>query len=603
MSTVPGRRVDDSGAKPARPSRPPKEGKRPVVAARNAEIAEKLGHYATLLEIDGANPFRIRAYRNAARVIENLPRDAALILAEGGDLDDLPGIGKDLAGKIAEIATTGKFPELDDIEKRLPPGLVELTHIPGLGPKRIKTLFDVYKIKSVPDLAAAVRKGELHMVRGFGPKLEQSIRDATARHVAAEQRLRLAAVDATAAALVAHLQACEGVRHAIVAGSFRRRRETVGDLDVLVATAKPDKAIARFVAFGEVAAVLAQGTTRATVKLHSGLQVDLRVVAPESYGSALVYFTGSKAHNIALRTRGQRRGLKINEYGVFKGQTRIAGRTESEVYASIGLPFIEPELRENAGEIEAAAKRRLPKLVTLADIKGDLHVHTEASDGDSTLEEMASAARELNYEYIAITDHTKRLGIAHGLDTARLRKQMATIDRLNGRLKGLRILKSAEVDILADGTLDLGDEVLRELDLVVAAVHSKFDFDAQRQTERIIRAMDNPLVSIIAHPTGRLIGEREPYALDVEKLMRAALERGCCLEINAQPSRLDLSDVHCRMAMEMGVKLVVSTDAHSAETLAYMRYGIDQARRGWLKSADILNTKSLTGLFRALKRR
>ncbi|MGB8365138.1 MAG: DNA polymerase/3'-5' exonuclease PolX [Rhizomicrobium sp.] len=604
MATASGRRVAKSTAiAPNAVDRRPADVRlRPAVAAHNTDIADRFERYAVLLEIDGANPFRVRAYRNAARTIENLPRDVGTIIAEGGDLDDLPGIGKDLAGKIAEISATGRFHDLEELEKRLPAALVDLTRIPGLGPKRVKTLFDSFKITSLADLAAVVRAGRLHMVRGFGPKIEKSIREAAERQIPSEQRLKLFTVEPVAMALIAYLEQIPGVEKVAAAGSFRRRKETVGDLDILAVCRNGSRAIARFLAYGEVAQIVSQGTTRATVRLHSGLQIDLRVVAQKSYGSALLYFTGSKAHNIALRALGMKRGLKLNEYGVYRKNEWIAGKTEKDVYACLQLAYIEPELRENQGELEAAAEGRLPHLVTLADIKGDLHVHTDASDGNSTLEEMAAAAQESGYEYLAITDHSKRLGITHGLDAARLRKQMASIDRLNARLKGLHVLKSAEVDILSDGTLDLGDDILRDLDLVVAAVHSKFDLDSERQTERIIRAMDNPYVTIIAHPTGRLIGEREPCAIDIERLMKAAVERNCALEVNAQPSRLDLTDAHCRMAKEFGAKLAISTDAHSAETLEFMRFGVDQARRGWLEAADVANTRSLGELRRLLRR-
>lgn len=575
---------------------------KPPTAVHNSDIADRLDRYAVLLEIDGASPFRVRAYHNAARTIENLPREVSVILKEGGDLDDLPGIGKDLAGKITEISSEGRFPDLENIEKRLPATLVDLTRIQGLGPKRVKTLYDAFKVKSLEDLGAVVRAGRLHMVRGFGPKIEKSIREATERKNSSEQRLKLHAAEPVAAALLAYLRQIPGVEAATVTGSFRRRRETVGDLDIVATCRRGAHAIAQFVKFDEVSEIISQGPTRATVRLVSGLQVDLRVVAQKSYGAALVYFTGSKAHNIALRARAIKRGLKLNEYGLFRDTDWISGRTEKDIYAGVGLAYIEPELREDRGEIDAAAAGRLPHLIALSDVKGDLHAHTDASDGNSTLEEMAAAAQERRYKYLAITDHSKRLGVAHGLDAQRLRKQMASIDRLNARLKGLCVLKSAEVDILPDGTLDLGDGVLQELDLVVAAVHSKFDLDLQQQTDRIIRAMDNPYVNIIAHPTGRLIAEREPYQIDMERLMKAARARNCCLEINAQPSRLDLSDTFCRMAKDMGVKLVISTDAHSAETLDFMRFGVDQARRGWLEAADVVNTRGLAELRRLLKR-
>lgn len=576
---------------------------KPRIAAHNADIASRLERYASLLEIDGANAFRVRAYRNAARTLETLPQDVGEFLAAGGDFDDLPGIGRDLAGKIVEIATTGHFHDLDALSHRLPVTLLDLARVPALGPKRIKMLFDTFGIRTLADLGKAVRAQKLDTVRGFGPKIQQSIREATEHATRASERLLLAAAEPVAAALVAWLKDAEGVRHVAVAGSFRRRRETVGDLDILVTTDAAKAAIARFTASPEVAKIMSRGTTRATVILHSGLQVDLRVVPEESYGAALVYFTGSKAHNIALRKRAVDRGLKINEYGVFRGRSRVAGETEKDVYASVALAYVEPELRENRGEIEAAAAHRLPHLVRREDLRGDLHAHTDASDGDNTLEEMVEAARALGYSYLAITDHSHRLGIAHGLDAARLRKQMASIDRLNARLRGFRVLKAVEVDILADGRLDLDDAVLADLDLAVASVHSRFDLDAERQTERILRAMDNPHVSIIGHPTGRLIGEREPYALDIERLLRAAAERRCCLEINAQPERMDLTDTHCRLAKSLGVALAISSDAHSTASLGLIRFGIDQARRGWLEPADIVNTLPLHEMLARLRRR
>jgi DNA polymerase (family 10) len=376
----------------------------------------------------------------------------------------------------------------------------------------------------------------------------------------------------------------------------------VGDLDILV-TCRPHIGVMdRFVAYEDVTEVVAKGETRSTVLLRSGLQVDLRVVPEVSYGAALVYFTGSKAHNIAIRTMAVRKGLKINEYGVFDGDRRVAGRTEAGVYAKIGLPVVPPELREDRGEIEAALAHRLPDLVTLTDIRGDLHTHTNASDGRASIREMAEAARDAGYGYIAVTDHTQHATIAHGLDAKRLRRQIAEIDRLGSQVRGVAVLKSAEVDILADGKLDLADEVLDDLDFTVCAVHSHFNLPRAKQTERILRAMDNARFTVLAHPTGRLLGAREPYELDMERIIEGARERGCILEINAQPERLDLNDVHCRMARDAGVKVAISTDAHSPEQLGYMRFGIDQARRGWLTAGDVVNTRPLRELRGLLRR-
>jgi len=568
----------------------------------NPEIAKLFNQYAVLLEVKGANPFRVRAYRNAARTVENLPRDIAAMLQEGADLTELPGIGEDLAHKLSDIVATEQFGELEKLKHRVPVALAELTEVPGIGPKRVKALFKALKISSLDQLFRAARDGRLKRVKGFGPKMIAGILKVAGRHPGAPARHRLSDAEHIVQSLVPHLESARGVSKVVVAGSFRRRKDTVGDLDFLVTAKTRSNVVEHFVSYGEVADVLAKGPTKASVRLKSGMQVDLRVVAERSYGAALLYFTGSKAHNVALRAMGLKRGLKINEYGLFKGARWLAGRSEEEMYAKLGLPYIEPELRENQGEIAAAAAGKLPKLLRQSDIRGDLHVHTKASDGEATLEEMVVAAGMLGYEYIAITDHSKHIGITHGLDARRLSAQIRDIDRLNAKGRGPIVLKSAEVDILPDGRLALPNSILAELDLVVASVHSKFDLPAQAQTDRMIRAMDNPYVNIIAHPFGRLIGERDPCELDLQLLMEAALERGCYLEVNAQPSRLDLSDVQCRMAKELGLKLAISTDAHTPETLSYMRYGVDQARRGWLSARDVLNTRGLVDLKKLLRR-
>jgi DNA polymerase (family 10) len=572
------------------------------VTVHNAEIARIFETYATLLEIEGANAFRVRAYRNAARTIEGLPHEAAALVAAGEDLSDLPGIGQDLAGKIKEIVETGELKALEEIEREVPKELAELTALPGLGPKRVQVLHEQLDIDNLEDLERAVRAGKLHGLEGFGAKTEAKIVKEIERHRAAGTRTKLVTAEAVAEPLLEYLKATKGVKQAIVAGSYRRRKDTVGDLDILVTAGRGSPVMDRFVDYDEVGEVVSKGTTRSTVLLRSGLQVDLRVVADASYGAALVYFTGSKAHNIAIRTIAVKKGLKINEYGVFKGERRVAGASEQEVYKQVGLPLIAPELREDRGEIEAARKGRLPKLVTVDDIRGDLHTHTKASDGRYTAEEMALAAKERGYAYLAISDHSKRVTIARGLDSKRLAKQIEEIDRLNDKLKGVRLLKSAEVDILDDGKLDLPDSILKELDLRVCAVHYKFGLPADKQTERIIRAMDNRYFNIFAHPTGRLMGEREAYAVDMERLMAAALERGCFLEVNSQPDRMDLDDMHCKMAKDMGLKLAISTDAHTTANLGYIRFGVGQARRGWIEPGDVINTRSWRELKALLKR-
>ena len=569
----------------------------------NAEIAEQLDKIADLLDIEGANPFRVRAYRRAARLVEGLPRAVADMLASGEDLDDLPGIGRDLADKIGVIAKGGHLPLLDQLASEVTPGITELLRLPGLGPKRVHLLQETLGIDSIAKLEAAAKTGRLREVPGIGPGTEARVLRAIAAGAAATPRTKLAAAEQIALPLLAHIAGTPGVALAEVAGSFRRRRETVGDLDIVVAAASGQEVMRRFTGYENVAEVVEQGPTRATVRLRNGLQVDLRVVAEASYGAALMYFTGSKAHNIALRQLAVERGWKLNEYGLFQGEKLLAGRTEAELYRRLGLATVPPELREDQGEVDAARRGRLPHLVTLGDIRGDLHVHTTGSDGTASVAEMAAAARARGYAYMAITDHSPRMAMVHGLDPRRLGRQIDEIERLNAKLSGFTVLASIEVDILEDGSLDLPDEALRRLDLVVGAVHSRFNLPQAKQTERLLRAMDNRLLSIVAHPTGRMINERPAYDIDVERVLRGAAERGCALEVNAQPDRLDLADTHCRLAKEVGAKVAISTDAHAPAQLDFMRFGLDQARRGWLEPADVLNTRDLAGLRAALRRR
>jgi DNA polymerase (family 10) len=568
----------------------------------NTEIAKIFQRYATLLEINGANRFRVLAYRNAARTVEDQPQDVAILIRDGKDLSELPGIGKDLAGKIKEIVDTGALADFEKLKRTVPEDLADVTALPGLGPKRVQVLHERLRIDNLEDLERAAHAGKLRQLPGFGAKTEEKVLKEIERRRDMGARTKLMVAEQIALPLLDYLKAAKGVKQAVIAGSYRRRKDTVGDLDILVTAKRGSDVMKRFAAYDEVDEVVSQGTTRSTVILRSGLQVDLRVVPEASYGAALHYFTGSKDHNIAIRTLAVKKGLKVNEYGVFKGDKRIAGKTEKEVYALFGLPYIAPELRENRGEIEAARKKRLPKLVALDDIRGDLHAHTKATDGRYTAEEMAQAAKTRGYDYLAICDHSKHVTIAKGLDAKRLAKQIDEIDRLNEKLTGIRILKSTEVDILDDGTLDLPDSILKKLDLRVCAVHYQFGLSAEKQTERIIRAMDNRYFNILAHPTGRLMGEREAYAVDMQKLMEAALERGCFLEVNSQPDRMDLDDVHCRMAKDIGLKLAISTDAHTTANLDFMRFGVDQARRGWLEPDDVLNTRSWRDLSRLLAR-
>jgi len=568
---------------------------------QNAEIAAMFDQAAELLELKGDNPFRSRAYRRAARVVEGLPKSVASLLAAGQDLSELPGIGEDLAGKIGAISTSGHFDLLDELKREMPGDLGEIAALPGLGPKRVKLLHEKLGVKSLEDLHRAVKAGRLRTLRGFGPKSEEKLLAALAKPPS-ERRFKLAAAEQEAEALVSYLRPAVGAGQIAVAGSYRRRRDTVGDLDVL-ATAPAGAAIGeKLTKYENVARVVANGPTRTTVLLRSGLQVDLRVVPEKRYGAALLYFTGSKAHNIALRGLANQRGWKLNEYGLFHGERTIAGKTEEDVYKKLGLAFVQPELREDRGEIALAQKSDLPTLISLADIRGDFHIHSNWSDGAAPIAEMAAAAKFRGYEYLAITDHSQRLTIANGLDAARLSKQIDEIDRLNEKLDGLTLLKGIEVDILADGRLDLPDKTLARLDLVVAAIHYKFDLSRQAQTERMIRAMYHRYVSIVAHPTGRLIGEREAYEIDMDQILESAHERGCHLEINSHPDRLDLTDIHAQAAKSVGVKIAISTDAHTPAELGNLRFGLDQARRGWLTAPDVINTRPLAALRKLLKR-
>ena len=569
----------------------------------NSDIASIFDEIADMLEIQGDNPFRVRAYRNAARLIAGLPMSVADMVERGEDLTVLQGIGKELAAKITEIVKTGTLAKLKEIEERTPPELSRLMKVAGLGPKRVKVLYEKLGVKDFEGLRQAAEKHLIRELPGFGEKTEQKILEDIAGAEKRGQRVKLVVAEEVARSLVGHLSKARGVKNVEVAGSYRRRCETVGDLDILAVCGEGSDIMDRFVNYEDVKTVMSRGDTKAAAVLRTGIQVDVRVVPEESYGAALHYFTGSKAHNIAVRTLGVKRDLKINEYGVFRGGRRIAGRTEEEVYRQVGLPYIEPELREDRGEIEAAREGRLPKLVTEEDIRGDLHVHTKATDGRHSIEEVAGEAMRRGYEYIAVTDHSKRVTVAGGIDSKRLVEQVKEIDRLNERLAGFVVLKAVEVDILEDGSLDLPDEALALLDLTVCAVHSKFNLSRKKQTERIIRAMDNPFFNILAHPTGRLIDERNPYDVDMEALIEAARERGCFLELNGHPDRLDLSDIHCKAAKEAGVKIAVSTDAHSMNDLKLMRFGVYQARRGWLGPEDVLNTRRLSDLKKLLIRR
>lgn len=567
----------------------------------NAEIATLFEEIADILEIQNANPFRIRAYRNAARQIHGMGKYLRDYIDQGKDLTKLPGIGKDLAAKINEILETGRCQALEKLRKQTSPGLVDLLHIPGLGPKRVHVLFEELDVHTPEQLLRAARDHRVQELSGFGEKTEQSIIRNIEAHIKHKQRIKLVEASEYAEPLLDYLSKFKSADKVVIAGSYRRHKETVGDLDVLVTAGKSDEIMEAFVNYEDVAEVISQGSTRSTVRLKNNLQVDLRVVPKKSFGAALHYFTGSKAHNIAIRRRAQQRDMKINEYGVFLKEKQIAGKTEESVFKAVDLPWIAPELRENNGEIEAAEKNHLPNLVELSDLRGDLHSHTSATDGHNSLREMGDAASKSGLDYLAITEHSRHLKVAHGLDEMRLLKQIEEIDALNEKLDNITLLKGIEVDILEDGQLDLPDEILKQLDLVIGAVHSQFHLSRKKQTERILHAMDHPCFTLLAHPSGRLLEERDAYDVDMTKLIRHARERGCYLELNAQPDRLDLLDVYCHTAKDEGVLISVNSDAHSVNDFANLKYGIGQARRGWLEKNDVLNTRSLTQLRKLIR--
>jgi DNA polymerase (family 10) len=580
----------------------------------NVEIAALLTEVADLLEIQEANPFRVRAYHNAVRTIEGLGRPLSEMVADGEDLTELPGIGKDIAGYIEELVRTGDLELLRDLSKATPESLADLLRLEGVGPKRAKVLWEELGVESVDDLQAALDKGRVEELKGFGEKTARKMRRSIGDFRKHLGRIMISEADQLANPLLEHMSRAPGIEKLEVAGSYRRRKETVGDLDVLAVCKEPGPVMRHFTEYDRAERVESAGKTRGTIVLRSGLHVDLRIVPRASYGAALYYFTGSKEHNIAIRKRGMDRGLKINEYGVFRVRTgksgkagaeegeRVGGREEQDVFDAVGLAWTPPELRENRGEIEAAEKDALPDLVELDDIRGDLQMHSTWSDGKQSIREMAEACRERGYAYMAITDHSKRVTVAGGMDEARAEEQWEEIDRVRAEVDGIDILRSMEVDILLDGSLDLDEEHLERLDVVVVSVHSFMDLPKRQQTRRIVKAIGHPAVHILAHPTGRLVNVREPYDLDLEEVLHAAREHHVAVELNAHPERLDLSDVHVFRARELGVPVVIDTDAHSTDGLRFMRYGVEQARRGWLESKDVLNTKTIRQLRKWLAR-
>lgn len=568
----------------------------------NRDVAGVLEAIADLLDIQDENTFRIRAYREAARTINSLTGRVADMVEEGEDLTELSGIGEDLAGKIETIVNTGTHPLLEELEDEVPRSLQELLRISGLGPRGIQTIHEQLGVTDLEGLRKAAEQGSIARLEGFGEKTRQKILNEIENIASGEDRSLLSDVEAIADDVERHIRSHGGVKKVCVAGSLRRRKETVGDLDVLVSCRRDADIMEHFLEYEDIEEVEARGDTRTTAVLQSGLQVDVRVVPHAAYGAALVYFTGSKRHCIRLRKRGRKMDLKVNEYGVYSGRKKIAGKTEEDVYRALELPWIAPELREDRGEMEAAEENRLPELVELDDIRGDLHAHTSRTDGHDSIEEMAKAARDRGYEYLAITEHSERVTVAGGLDADQLAGHIDDIQRVDESLEGIAILGGVEVDILEDGSLDLPDDILSRLDVVVASVHYSFDLSREKQTERVLKALDNPQVNILGHPTSRKLGQREPFEIDLERIMEAAAERGCCLELNAYPNRLDLTDVACMKAREKGAGVAISTDAHRVSHLDYMRFGVGQARRGWLERDDVINTRSLDDLRELLKR-
>jgi DNA polymerase (family 10) len=559
---------------------------------KNRELADLFEKMANVLEFKGENPFKISAYRRASRIIGDLTQDIEEI-AEQRELRNIPGIGEGMAQKIVEYLKTGKISKFAEARKGVPDELIAIMDIPGMGPKTLSMLHKERGINSLSQLEKAVEDGSLMGLFGMGEKKIENIKRGILLLKQSKGRMNLGVAFPVAKRIVEALRQKTGSKKIEWAGSLRRMRENIGDIDILATGPDKEKIVQTFTHLPEVKEVLASGETKASVIVEGGTQIDLRVVEEDSYGAALQYFTGSKGHNIHLRGIAKAKGIKINEYGAFKGKKKIGGRDEKDIYRVLGMDWIEPELREDRGEIEAAQKGRLPKLVQESEIKGDLHVHSKWSDGTSSIEEIAKAAQKRGYQYVAICDHSKSLRIAHGLDDSRRTEQIEEIDRVNEKLKGFRILKGAEVDILTDGNLDLTEKLLEKLDIVVGAVHSGFKQDREKMTKRIVRALSNPFLSTLAHPSGRLLGARDPYEVDMDELMEAAKRYGKAMEINATFERLDLDDIHCRKAKEMGIRLTIGTDSHHLDQLWMMSLGVAVARRGWLETNDVLNTLSL----------
>lgn len=568
----------------------------------NSEVARILYEIGELYTIKGES-FKSRAYKLAAQRIESLA-DNVREIHEKGELQNIPGVGKSIGGVIEEYLRSGESGYLEELRNSLPSGAQELMALEGLGPRTIIRLYNELKVTSINQLEKAARSGKISSLKGFGFKSEANILQAIEEYRGFQKRFLLGQILPAMREFEEYMQICPAVSRVEFGGSARRMKETVGDIDVLVASEDGEHVVEHFILLPRVTRVLSKGSTRSSIVVGSNLQVDLRVVHPESYGSALQYFTGSKEHNIKLRMLAQKSGYKLNEYGLFKREDgeKVAGETEEKVYRTLGLQYIEPELREDRGELEAASEDSLPKLIEYNEVKGDLHVHSSWSDGNAELEEIALEAQQLSFEYVAICDHSRSLGIARGLDETRLRKQIHEIDKLNKSYEGFTLLKGIEANIMADGSLDLSDDILKDLDFVVASIHSGFKGGIEKLTDRMITAIHNDYVSTIGHPTGRLIQRRKPYPLDLKKVFDVASEQQVMMEINAFPNRLDLNDINSRAANERDVSISIGTDAHSVDQLKYLPLGISVARRGWLQTEDVANTFNLKDLLRRTHR-
>ncbi len=598
----------------------------------NKEIAHILQQTADILEINDENLFKINAYRRASQSIESLAGDVNQAYQQG-KLQSIPGVGKGIANYIKDLIETGTCREFERLKKEIPLGVLKLLQVEGLGPKKVKLFYKKFRVNSLYKLEKLIKSHKLLKLKGWGKKSEENILKAITLYKRFNQRFLLGIIYPLAQEIVKELKESKLVNQVEVCGSLRRWQETVGDLDILATSKNPERAVNLFTTLKDIKRIVAKGPTKAHVILKQGIAADLRVVKPESFGAAIHYFTGSKAHNIRIRRLGMNKGLRINEYGVYKYKRKtqnakrspdgeagkmtnqnlkideirkfikIGGKTEQEVFKAVGLPWIPPELRENNGEIEAAKKGKLPKLVNLNDIKGDCHLHTKWSDGRETIMEMAEQAKKIGYEYIAITDHASSIRVANGLDAQRTLKYLKAIKKADEKIKGIKILSGIEVDIKKDGSLYLPDKILKQIEVVIAAVHSGFKTNKQEMTERIIKAMENPYVHILAHPTGRLINKREPYQADINQIFEKAKKTKTVLEINAHWRRLDLNANQARLAHEKGVEMVISTDAHNSDTLELMKFGVATARKGWLEKKDVINALPLKQFLKVLKRK